>query len=175
MPIVVLTVFAILYLSFYLHDLSRIRGMVNGTLHKAGLILKHKAEMETGEIDYEYIRKQGIFDLQQKNRRESEQSIQEYLEQKLSKGLFIARVDNIKAVVESRRLTISVETKVHLSIPWIRKWMASSLVIHGEYPIHDPAETIRVCEVILDTASMIKGMDELKSKIEGFFSKEPTN
>jgi hypothetical protein len=47
----------------------------------------------------------------------------------------------------------------------------SHSVISGEYPIHDPAETIRVCDVILDTASQIKGVDELKNKIEGFFHK----
>ncbi len=173
MPIVILTIFALIYLSFYLHDLCRIQGIVDVTLHKAGLILKHESELATAEIDYEYIKDQGIFDLLQEDSKESEQELYEYLQQKLSKGLFLAKIADIEAKVERSKLTVSVRTNTEISIPWVRKLMASysQTVISGDYPIHDPAETIRVCEVVLDTTSQVKGVDELKNKIEGFFRK----
>ncbi len=173
MPIVILTVFALLYLSFYLHDLCRIQGAVDITLHKAGLIMKHESELETAEIDYEHIKDQEIFDLWQEDSKDEEQELEAYLQRELSKGLFLTKVADIEATVESTKLSISSRINTPISIPWVRELMASNShkVISGEYPLHDPAETIRVCEVILDTASQIKGVDELKNKIEVFFRK----
>jgi hypothetical protein len=173
MPIVILTVFALLYLSFYLHDFCRIQGAIDMTLHRAGLIMKHESELATAKIDYEHIKDQEIFDLWQEDSKEEEQELQVYLRRELSKGLFLTKVADIEVTVESSRLSISVRTNTSISIPWVRELMDSNShsVISGEYPIHDPAETIRVCEVILDTASQIKGVDELKNKIEEFFRK----
>jgi hypothetical protein len=177
MPIVILTVFALLYLSFHLHDFCRIQGAVDMTLHKAGLIMKHESELATAKIDYEHIKDQEIFDLWQEDSKEEEQELQVYLRRELSKGLFLTKVADIEVTVESSRLLISVRTNTSISIPWVRELMDSNShsVISGEYPIHDPAETIRVCEVILDTASQIKGVDELKNKIERFFRKGTKN
>ena len=170
MPIIVLTVVALIYLSFYLHDLCRIQGVVDMSLHKAGLLLKHESELATAEIDYEHIKDQGIFDPWQEDSKE-EQELQAYLHMKLSKGLFLTKIADIEATVDDTKLTISVKTDTRISIPWVRERIASysHMVISGEYPMHDPAETIRVCDVILDTASQIKGVDDLKNKIEGFF------
>ena len=171
MPIITLTVVALLYLSFYLHDLCRIQGVVDMSLHKAGLLLKHEAELATAEIDYEHIKDQGIFNLWKEDSKEEE--LQAYLRMKLSKGLFLTKIADIESTLDNTKLSISVKTDTRISLPWVRERMASysHSVISGEYPIHDPAETIRVCEVILDTASQIKGVDELKNKIEGFFHK----
>ncbi len=173
MPIIIFTVFALLYLSFYLHDYCRIQGVVDMTLHKAGLIMKHESELASAEIDYEHIMNQGIFDLWQEDSKKMEQELQRYLRMKLSKGFFLIKTTDIEATVDSSKLTISVQTNTQISIPWVRELMAphSLSVISEEYPLHDPAETIRVCEVILDTASQLKGIDELKNKIEGFFRK----
>jgi hypothetical protein len=174
MPIIILTVFALLYLSFYLHDSCRIQGAIDMTLHKAGLIIKHESDLATVKIDYEQIKNQETFDLWQEDSKEEEQELQAYLRRMLSKGLFLTKIADIEATVESSKILISTRTNTPISIPWVRELMASNShsVISGEYPIHDPAETIRVCEVILDTASQIKGVDELKNKIEGFFRKD---
>ncbi len=174
MPIVILTVFALIYLSFYLHDICRIQGAVDGTLHKAGLILKHGSELTTIENDYEQIINQDIFDLLQDDSKQLEQEVQVHLKEKLRKGLFLLKIADIGVKVGKLDLSVSVQTKFNISIPWISELMSfsSSAVVSGTYPIHDPAETIRKCEVILDTASQIKGVDELKNKIVGFFSKD---
>lgn len=174
MPIIILTVFALLYLSLYLHDLCRIQGTVDVALHRASLIMKHESNLETTEIDYEHIKDEGIFDLRQKNSMDEVKELQAYLRMRLSTGLFLTKIADIEATMKSSKLTLSVRTDTQISIPWVRELMSSNShsVISEDYPIHDPAETIRVSEVVLDTASQIKGVDELKNKIEGFFHKD---
>jgi hypothetical protein len=139
--------------------------------------MKHESELASAEIDYEHIKDQEIFDLRQENSKEEEQELQAYLRRELSKGLFLMKVADIEVTVERSNITISAQANIQISIPWVREFMESNSnsVISGEYPIHDPAETIRVCDVILDTASQIKGVDELKNKIEGFFHKGAKN
>jgi HD superfamily phosphohydrolase len=171
MPIVILTVFALIYLSFYLHDTCRIQGLVDKTLHKAAISLKQEADLETGAIDYERIGERGVFTQLLGDRSDAEKELRKYLQQELSKGLFLSKITGIQATVYKTKLEISVEADNVIRIPWVKKFFTSftHTKITAEYPIHDPAETIRICEVILDTASQVKGVDELKDKIEGFF------
>jgi hypothetical protein len=160
-----------MYLSFYLHDMCRIQGIVDMTLHKAGLALKHEADIRTGEVAYEEINDRGVFYLIVGSTEEEERQIQNYLKQELSGGLFLAQITSIQVDAGKFKLWVSIDAKTVVSLPAIKSLFDqfSHTEIAGEYPIHNPAETIRRCEVILDTASKIKGVDELKEKIEKFF------
>lgn len=171
MPTILLAVFTILYLTFYLHDMCRVQGIVDETLHKAGLCVKYEADLNTDKVDYESIMERGVFDLLPGERAEVEQELQTYLQQRLAKGLFLSQIADVQAAVETTKLKITIRTESRIVIPWIKRFFEkySDTVILGEYPIHDPAQTIRICEVILDTAAQVKGVDELKSKIEKFF------
>jgi hypothetical protein len=146
---------------------------VDKTLHKAAISLKQEADLETGAIDYESIGERGVFTQLLGNRSDAEKELRKYLQQELSKGLFLSKITGIQATVHKTKLEISVESDNVIRIPWVKKFFTSfTHTIIAEYPIHDPAETIRICEVILDTASQVKGVDELKDKIEGFFKSE---
>jgi hypothetical protein len=174
MPIVILTVFTLLYLTFYLHDMCKVQGIVDETLHLAGLSMKYEDDPATVEIDYKDIIRRGVFDELLGDRSEAERKIEAYLQHRLAKGLFLSHITGIQAEVGRVKLEVSVESEGLISIPWVELFFKnySHTVTSGEYPIHDPARTIRVCEVILDTASQVKGVDELKKKMEHFFPNE---
>jgi hypothetical protein len=170
MPIVILTVFALIYLAFYLHDYNRIQGIVDLVIHKAGITIKHDADIATGRISYEDINDRGVFYTLTGDLPVEESKIGKLLDQELSKGLFITHI--IKAEVEAGKLDIKINVlaKTHIGLPLFQNAFNKLLNINVEstYPVHNPAETVRACEVILDTGSKIKGADKLKDVLEKF-------
>jgi hypothetical protein len=177
MPIVILTIFTLLYLTFYLHDRCKIQGTVDETLFLAGLSLKYEADLTAVGLDSERIKKRGVFDQLLRDRPKAEQELKTYLRQRLAEGLFLYQITDIEAEFRNSKLEISVETISRISIPWVELFFEdySHSVISEEHPIHDPAETIRVCEVALDTASQVKGVEELKNSIEKVISDASNN
>lgn len=174
MPIVILAVFALIYLAFYLHDLCRIQGNVDLALHKAGLSVKHEADIATGQVAYEDINDRGVFYLLFESSAEEEAELKELLEQELSKGLFLVKIGSIKVEADKLRIKASVKTDMDVKLPLFSHLFNSlpDKVIYGEYPVYNPAETIRIMEVILETGSEIKGVKELKEKMKKLINSE---
>lgn len=174
MPIVILTVFALIYLSFFLHDRCRLQGIVDQTLHMASLSFKHDADLSTGRAGYDHIGDRGIFYQLQGDRSESEKKLLTYLTSELSRGLWLIKIKNIQTTVHKQEIRLIVQTEASISIPFIKELFAPVAYseIEGNSQVHDPVETIRCCEVILDTGSQIKGVSELKDKIEKALRRE---
>lgn len=172
MPIVIFAIFAIIYLAFYLHDVCRIQGIVDKTLQKAALCVKHEADLKTGKVNYQVIGDRGVFYLILGATDKDVEQIQKYAQQELSQGLFITKATEIEATVGRFSLVLSVDTEIKVPIPWIKQWFQalSHGRITGEASVHNPAETIRRAEVVLETGSEIKGVDKLKEKLESIFS-----
>ncbi len=170
MPVVLLTVFALICLTLQLHDICRIQGVVDRTLHQAGISYKHQTDIASGEIDYEKIRDEGVILDLQGDPSIGEEKLLIYLSRELQKGLFLLRIAEIEADADRKKVCIKAEAKAPISLPWVSSLFArsSDTVIAGDYPVHDPAETLRLCEVILDTGSQVKGVDQLKSRLETF-------
>ncbi|MBB2184690.1 pilus assembly protein [Lachnospiraceae bacterium MD1] len=173
MPIVIFVVFALLYLSFYLHDKCRIQGIINKTLHKASITLKHEADIDTGNLSYETIGERGVFYLLMGNNDMEASQIQQYLQQELSEGLFLTRIAEVNSEVGKTKVKLSVETETSVSLYWVKQLFSS--LAHGtikeDSGIHNPAETLRQMEVVLDSGSRMKGVSQLKDKLEGIFGK----
>jgi hypothetical protein len=174
LPLVIFTVLALIYLAFYLHDTCKIQNQVDYTLHQAGLSLKHETDILTGQIKYEEINNRGIYDFFTGNTASEETLLQTELEDQLSKGLLLMKITEITVAVEKFSLSINVKAVCQVALPIWKKLFSSmaDIMIRGDYPIHDPAETIRRCEVILNTAEQIKGVDQIKEKIEKFLGKK---
>lgn len=168
MPMIVFILFALMYLSFYLHDKCRVQGIVDQILHKAELTVKHEADYSTGEIYYENISNRGVFYLPFGNTTMDEDNIRRYLQMKLESGLFLVKVTDIQVDVGKFNITISVKANLPISLPGVTNiWNANpDMIVEGKSQIHNPAETIRLSEVILDTGAKIKGVEALKEKLE---------
>lgn len=168
MPVVILSIFALLYLAFYLHDICIIRGTVDLTIYKAGMTVKHEAMFATGEVAYEKINDRGVFYQLTGDTHEQEEQIQEYLKIRLSKGLFITKIKDIKTEVGKSKISMSVRAATEIVLPGFGHLFKpySNTMISGECPVHNPAETIRCMEMILETGSRVKGMDQLKKRLE---------
>lgn len=167
-PIVIFTVFALIYLAFYLHDYCRIQGTMDKVLHKATITIKHDADITTGKVSYETIGSRGVFYLLTGDSNSEKSEILEYLSHELSKGLFITKIQNIQVEVGKLSISASIKAEAQVTLPYFQRLFDqfTSTRINDSCPVHDPAETIRLAEVILDTGSDIKGVNELKDKID---------
>jgi len=173
MPLVVLSVFALIYLSFYLHDYSRITGAIDLIMHKAGVGIRHEADLDTGWVYYDRINERGVFYALTGDFFADEKRIEQLLIKELDGGLFISQISKAEVELGIQSINIKLSAKADISLPLINTAAGSLLVMNFEvrYPVHNPAETIRICELILDTGSKIKGMDKLKNALARFAPK----
>jgi hypothetical protein len=147
--------------------------MLDKTLHKAGISVKHASDLETGAVNYEDIGDRGVFYLLFGNNDKEETQIEEYLQQELSGRLYLCKIESVGVEVNAFNLSAIVKAKTNISLLGIKRLIdpLTDIKMEGNYPIHNPAESIRRFEVIIDTGSQIKGVDTLKSKIEEFLEK----
>ncbi len=172
MPMVIFIVFAIMYLTWYLHDTCRIRAAVDKTLHKAMMSVKHETNISTGETDYVNINSRGVFYLPFGSTRPDEDRILKNLNNELKDGLFLIRISNTEVSVDKFNIYITVEADAAVSVKGGASFLKPNLKIKVQEKgqIHNPAEMLRLSEVVLDTASKIKGVEELKEKLDQFLN-----
>lgn len=167
MPIVLFTMVFILYLSFYLHDYCRIRGITDGALHKASMNLKHEADIITGRVNYEEINNGLISKIFEKPA-SKEKDIENYINKLLSKGLIATEITDVNASMGILNLSVRVEGSFNIPLKGLQ-WIISSdntLLVEAKSSNHNPGDSVRISEVILDTGSKIKGFDKIKESIE---------
>lgn len=173
MPVVVFCIIAMIYLAFYLHDYNRLAGTLDLVMHKACIAIKHEADLATGRVSFEGINDRGFFYVLLGDTKAEEEKIAKYLAEELSKGLFICHIEKSDVKVNKLSVKISVRAGTDMKLPVFGGAIAkiANIELHKSYPVHNSAETIRICELILDTGSKIKGINKLKDIIDRFSKK----
>lgn len=168
MPIVILTIFALIYLSFLLYDQNHIQGGVDKVLHNTCITVKHDVITNTGMVDYEKIDDRGVFYFLTRDTKQDNTNLENYLHQELEEGLFQFEISEIKAEVGAFQINVEVLARSKIKLPFFqglfRQFTYSKTFASA--PIHNPADTIRIAEVILETGSNIKGIEELKNILD---------
>lgn len=167
MPLVLFTILSIMYLSFYLYDFCKIQGLTDLVLHKAILNLKHEADIETGEVFYQVIGNQGVFYQLSGISHSKKQDIESILSKKLSKGLLATRITDIEVSANLFQLVIRIKGEFQIPIKGLAQIISidRSFKVEAKAALHNPADAVRISEIILDMGSRIKGLSELKEKI----------
>ncbi len=162
-PAIFCTIFTLIYLAFYLHDKSKMQSIIDEALYKAGLSIKYEADINCAEIKIEQLMEKSIFSVITGYGEEEEIEIKEYLEDKLSKRFFLLKVSSIEVIVRRTNISIEVGAKAENMLPLLNYLLQpiTHLNINNSFSIHDPAETIRGVEVILETGDKIKGVHKL--------------
>ncbi len=168
LPMIVFMIYSMVFLGFYLHDRNRLEGIVDEVLQKGALSAKHEAEIHTGKVAYEKIGNRGVFYLLIGDTREQEKEIVDYLRETCEQGFFLTEITDIQVEVNKHQIKIILEGAVDVPMQSIREFFHPDrrIIVEAERSIHDPAEFIRISEVVLDTGSKIKGMEQLKNRID---------
>ena len=94
-------------------------------------------------------------------RQEDAEAMEEYLRRQLIEDLFISKITYVEAKAEDNKASLSVRGQMDLPLLY-----AKEIRIKETSSLHNPSDSIRKAEVILDTASKIKGADALKERIK---------
>ena len=168
MPIVLFTIVFVIYLSFYLYDYCRIQAITDLLLHRAALNLKHEADIAEGDIFYDEIGRQGVF-YQAFGISESKLNhMESFLADKLSKGLLATEVTDINVSANMLKVSVCVEGKFLIPIKGVAEMLFKerTVKVEAERELHNPANTVRMSEVVLDLGSKIKDLSEIKENLE---------
>ncbi|HHX12015.1 MAG TPA: hypothetical protein GX731_04275 [Clostridiales bacterium] len=166
-PLIFFLIFALFYLGFYLYDLNRIQAVIDKSLNKAGLTIKNEVNLINGNIYYDKIKDRPIFSLLSQNNLELEKNMRDYLNIELNPGLFIMDICHKEIEITSSKIKIVIVAKSRISQRGVMKYFDQMREqrYEGIYKIYNPADFIRKAEIVLDTGSGIKGLDELKENI----------
>lgn len=167
-PLIFFLIFALFYLGFYLYDLNKIQGVIDKSLNKAGLSIKNECDIVNGDIYYKKIKDRLVFSMFSQNDEELENNIKDYLDRELYKGLFIMDIINKDIDIANSKIKIKIVARSKISQRGVIKFFdqVSELTYEGTYKVYNPADYIRKAEIVLDTATGIKRLDELKENIE---------
>ncbi len=174
MPIVIYTIIVIIYLAFYLHDYCILQNAIDMTGLKASFYANQNSDMGENEIHYEAINSRGVFYQLVGDTSSVKQQVLHTLKRELENRMFLYDRISIQAEVDHKNIKVSLNAKRNIKLPIFSKIFRSmeNTNISTSYPIHRPAETIRSMEVIMNTASEIKGVRELKEQLEKLLKRD---
>ena len=174
MPVIFFLIFSFLYLTFYLHDSNRIQGCLDQTLHRTALLINHDYDFAADKIRYEDINKRGAVYSIIGDTKNLEQEICQYVWNEFSDGLFLTKITGVTIEISRFDIEIKVEAETKISLRGALSFFHPNKMrtIKKKYSIHNPAETIRVSEVILDTGAKTKGVEEWMENIKNIMNRK---
>lgn len=173
-PIVLFTIIGLIYLGFYMHDKDKIEGVINETLIKGRNLLQNETDMNTGFINYEAYYKRGMLYSLQDNLQEKKDKIYNYIQKKISKGLFIADINTIDLEVSHTQISIEVKAEMELPFLGIQPFFAGSgTLVTGinSVSIQKNTEFIRIFDIFSSVAEKIPVINETLQKLQQILNK----
>ena len=158
-PIIIIVIFALIYLTFYLHDDCVIKATIDDVLERGNFLIKHESDMKEKLIHYENLDSRGIYFGVLSNYEKEKDTLSAYLKERLGKGLFVTYIDNIYVNTGWNDIHISVQPKYNIGIPAINKYLFQNGRKESiEYisDIHNPSEFIRGYEVFSEVVKEVK-------------------
>lgn len=168
MSILIFVIFALIYMAFYLHDKSRIQGVLDKSLGKLGGIIRHEGCFDQGEPYYNRINQRDIFFIYTNNFDEQINMTKQYIQNELSGNLIIGDIKKIELVEDNEHVTASLI--VHMTFPFERvkqlfTGAGTELVLSANGIIHNPVEFIRLFNTTAGVITKIKGADKVIEEI----------
>lgn len=166
MPIILIIIITLMYMAFYLHDISKINGVIDKTLIKSSFIIRHEATFLTGETNYEIINKRGVL-FHLSNLENETETLSSYVKNSLSTGLIISKIQDIDVNADHNEVYIKVKVKMKIPFAQAKKYITGSgkeICIKKKAIVHNPTEFIRLFDGLARTATKIDGLDEVLGK-----------
>lgn len=165
-PMIFFVIIAMLYLSFYLYDLARIQVGVDRIHSRAMYSMNHETDWMTGQIKYEYMNNRGVL-YPLSGYKQEETELEKLLHQELENTL-IVEISDTQVVINLLQIKIMVEGYVQIPIErLLPKFKGRRKVRYEiELPVHQPAQFLWMSDVVIETGSKIKGMEQIKEWLE---------
>lgn len=171
MPIIIVVIMALIYMSYYMHDKSRIQAIIDSNIIKSGLIIKHESDTESNELDYINIDSRGIYYPVIGDTDEEKERIIKDLNNQFSANLYIAQIENIIVDADHSNICIKVEVLMNISILRVKELFTGSgtnITILSNGRVHYPGEFVRKFDAVEGVIDDVRGYDQVLSKLNSF-------
>ena len=167
---VIFVLYGIIYLVFYLQDMSQVQIAINESLQEESSYQKYPRASETGTIIYKDIYKRGIlecflFDYSR------EKKVKEEMIEKLKDKLLVTKLKEIKAEKVGQSIKLTVRSQLNIGISQVKVYFSGTGIEHiQEMKItpHNPAEFVRGYETIEAIIDNQEGYQLLKNLMYQF-------
>ena len=173
LPVIIYTIFALIYFAFYLHDISRIESTVNEWVYKAALSIKHPVDLGNAEIRYEDINSRGIFYYLKGQLDIETEALSTLLQEELSGGLFIVEVKEINTEISPFTVSAKVKTILKISLNPVDNLLVKYSVksIGTTQSVHNPSEFIRICNLITENTDIANSINKLTERLNSLLGR----
>lgn len=174
-PFILFVIFALLSMTFYLHDKILLQTKLNHEVAKECALLQNETVYETGKISYEKLLKRKVlYSLESLDKEKSQ--FQEKLEKELNQGFYLFCVDGISVTFSHTNVKVEAKCKVSFPMEAIKQYFTKTgyeVEQRVEGVVHQPAEFVRVYDVLAETLDSTKGgarIKEVLKKIADIYS-----
>lgn len=145
-PIVLWVIFALIYLTFYLHDLVRLEEVVEAGLRQGNFLSLQRSELDGNAVYYENINETGKWGYWKLSYETEEEKIKQYLEEELQRRFLFLTKKNVSCEINGFSVEIQIKMKGKAMIfPVIDLWRGESeIVLERTLPFHNPEEVLRI-------------------------------
>lgn len=174
MTIVIFVIFALIYLTFYLADKSKLQNMLDLTTVKVNEMLKENGNMESGEVSYSNISNKSWIRNLLGDYSAQEQVGENYLKSKLEHGLILAKINSVSMKITHTKIEAKIEVMMDIPLLHARQYFTKESLtakLSSKASIHNPAEFIRLSDCVLSSTKKIKGADKVIETLKGLIEK----
>jgi hypothetical protein len=173
-PCIFFVIIGLMYLGFYMHDKVRIQAIIDETVIKGRALIRTETNIKTGLLDYEAYYERGIFYFINNDIQEKQNHVYDYIQNQLSRGFFIASVENINVTVTNSNISIKVNAS--MDFPYVdieRLFLESGLSVQlvNNSDIQNPVEFIRIFDVFSGVADRVEVVNGTLIKLQKILSK----
>ena len=164
MPIVLFVVIALLYMSFYLHDLCVIRSISDQMVSELCHIKESGVGRSVKESGTESWVSENLSMLGVHLSDEDKSLIYSIMEDSLKGKLFLFSYEGCGVNVSFQRVTLQVETKISLLSGTVQGFLPSSEIRTVSYgTVHQPSVSVRAEKLVFSEFERTKVFDNIQS------------
>lgn len=173
MPVILMVIFSLMYMSLLLHDKVVLQSVAEEALVRCNQICQRPSDIMSSQIYYSRFLDTSLLG-EEKEKHKNE--LEYYINQTVKGKLVLCEVSSINIVIEEDycQVELSADSKIHLPMVLQAIGENKQINVAEERNYHNPGNFTRQADVILGTVKQIKGMDrilEFLQKINDFLGK----
>ncbi len=147
-PVVIFVIFALMYLTFYLHDRVRMEKVLETALGKGDFLVVQRGATDGGSFEYAGINEKSNWGYFQSAYKEQEEEIIRYLNAELENGFFVFDKEKVVCEIDGFVIKIEINMKNTITLNPVKHFLGDEAVVRleRERVFHNPEEIIRVYE-----------------------------
>lgn len=167
-PFIIYIIIALMYLSFYLHDIGKVQAIIDESQVKSKGLIRNEVDINRGIMSYHDYIDRTIFYPFEYDFESKERQIENYIYKRCQDKLFISKVSNVQVETGAFNVDINVDINFNFPFKMIESFFLGSekVTINSIEDIHDPMNFIRAYEVAAKLGNKIDVDNQVVSKLK---------